>query len=66
MGLVARVPRGLKMLWWSLPPPLLGEGERINTGGENNYWWKRVKKDEIDKERSWLTNKVYNGYFIGT
>ena len=33
--------------------------------GENKYWWKRVKKDEIDKERSWLTDKVYNGYFMG-
>ena len=33
--------------------------------GENKYWWKRINKDEIDKERSWLTDNVYNGYFMG-
>jgi hypothetical protein len=33
--------------------------------GENKYWWKRVNKDEIDKERSWLTDSVYDGYFMG-
>ena len=24
-----------------------------------------ANKDEIDKERSWLTDSVYNGYFMG-
>ena len=33
--------------------------------GDKKYWWKRVNKDEIDKERSWLTDSVYNGYFMG-
>ena len=33
--------------------------------GENKYWWKCVNKDDIDQERSWLTDNVYNGYFMG-
>jgi len=32
---------------------------------DKKYWWKRVSKDDIDKERTWLTNSVYNGYFMG-
>jgi len=32
---------------------------------ESKYWWKRVKKDDIDIERDWLTKKVYEGYFMG-
>jgi len=33
--------------------------------GERKYWWKRINKDEIDQERSWLTDNVYKGYFKG-
>ena len=32
---------------------------------ESKYWWKRVKKDDIDTERDWLTENVYDGYFMG-
>tara|TARA_B100001029_G_scaffold173116_1_gene171626 strand:- start:165 stop:1031 length:867 start_codon:yes stop_codon:yes gene_type:complete len=33
--------------------------------GNKKYWWKRVNKDEINDERNWLTDNVYNGYFMG-
>ena len=32
---------------------------------DKRYWWKLIKKDQIEEERLWLTDNVYNGYFQG-
>ena len=32
---------------------------------EKKYWWKNIVKDEIEQERTWLTDNVYKGYFMG-
>ena len=29
------------------------------------YWWKNVDHEEIDSERKWLTENIYNGQFAG-
>ena len=29
------------------------------------YWWKNVDHEEIDPERKWLTENIYNGQFAG-
>ena len=33
--------------------------------GDKKFWWKAIKKEEIDLERDWLTKNVYKGYFKG-
>ena len=31
----------------------------------NKYWWKRINLDDIETEREWLTENVYDGHFLG-
>ena len=33
--------------------------------GENKYWWKRLNFDEIEQEKDWLTELIYDGSFLG-
>ena len=33
--------------------------------GENKYWWKRLNFDEIEQEKDWLTELIYDGPFLG-
>ena len=31
----------------------------------NKYWWKSIKDGELENEKSWLENNVYDGDFMG-
>ena len=31
----------------------------------NKYWWKSIKEEELEDEKSWLENNVYDGDFMG-
>ena len=31
----------------------------------NKYWWKSIKEVELEDEKSWLENNVYDGDFMG-
>ena len=32
---------------------------------ENKYWWKNISLDEIDIEKEWMADTIYNGHFQG-
>ena len=32
---------------------------------ELRVWWKTIKREEIENEKEWLTENVYQGHFIG-
>ena len=33
--------------------------------GDNRYWWKRIDHSEIESEKEWLNENIYNSYFKG-
>ena len=33
---------------------------------EHKCWWKKISSDQINSEKSWLTEEVYSGYFRGS
>ena len=33
--------------------------------GGNKYWWKKLNFDEIEPEKDWLTESIYDDYFLG-
>ena len=32
---------------------------------ENRYWWKNLLKEEVDIEKEWMADNIYNGHFQG-
>ena len=32
---------------------------------QNRYWWKNLVLDEIDTEKEWMADNIYNGHFQG-
>ena len=32
---------------------------------ENKYWWKNVSLNEIEIEKEWMSDAIYNGIFQG-
>lgn len=41
------------------------KARNYNWDGMRKFWWKRILAEEIESERTWLTEEIYSGYFQG-
>jgi DNA polymerase-3 subunit epsilon len=41
------------------------KSRRYRWDPQNRYWWKNLVLDEIDTEKEWMADNIYNGHFQG-
>ncbi len=41
------------------------KSRRYRWDPQNRYWWKNLVLDEIDTEKEWMADNIYNGHFPG-
>ena len=41
------------------------KSRRYRWDPQNRYWWKNLVLDEIDIEKEWMADNIYNGHFQG-